>query len=95
MMTLFPTAGERLIALRYLRTGGGSSFVSFMAVFSFIGVVLGVAALIVAHESRIPMDKLKARIINSVDKLDSLKGKVASGGRICAANAMLNVVKTH
>jgi len=57
--------------------------------------VTGVAALILAHEPKITMAKLKDRILNSVDKLDSLKGKVASGGRICAANAMLNVVKTH
>ena len=57
--------------------------------------VTGVAALVLAHEPRITMPKLKDRILNSVDKLDSLKGKVASGGRICAANAMLNVVKTH
>ncbi len=57
--------------------------------------VTGVAALIIAHESRIPMDRLKQRLMNSVDKLDQLDGKVASGGRICAANAMLNVVKRH
>jgi thermitase len=57
--------------------------------------VTGVAALIVAHEPSISMANLKKRILSSVDKLDSLNGKVASGGRICAANSLLNVVKSH
>jgi hypothetical protein len=34
------------------------------------------------------MEKLRSRLLASVDKLDSLKGKVASGGRINAAKAL-------
>ncbi len=50
--------------------------------------VSGVAALIIASQPKIAMKDLRERIIGSVDKLDTLKGKVASGGRICAANAV-------
>jgi len=50
--------------------------------------VSGVAALIVANEPKITMEKLRERILKSVDKLDSLNGKVESGGRICAAKAL-------
>ena len=50
--------------------------------------VSGVAALIVANEPNISVAKLRERILNSVDKIDSLNGKVASGGRINAAKAL-------
>ncbi|TXL76703.1 lipoprotein-releasing ABC transporter permease subunit [Vineibacter terrae] len=46
-MTLFPTRPERMIALRYLRTREQDGFISFIAIFSLIGVALGVATLIV------------------------------------------------
>jgi len=49
--------------------------------------VAGVAALIIADQPNITMEKLRARLLNTTDKLDSLTGKVASGGRVCAANA--------
>jgi subtilisin family serine protease len=57
--------------------------------------VSGVAALIIASEPRISMKNLRDRIIKTTDKLDSLDGKVVSGGRICAANALGNIVKSH
>ena len=52
--------------------------------------VAGIAALIVAHDPDISMEKLRERLLGSVDKLDSLNGKVASGGRVCALNALAN-----
>jgi len=51
-------------------------------------VISGVAALIVAHNPNISVDQLRAKILASVDPLDSLKGKVATGGRINAAKAV-------
>ncbi|HSE33937.1 MAG TPA: S8 family serine peptidase [Pyrinomonadaceae bacterium] len=51
-------------------------------------VVAGVAALVAANEPRISIDDLRKRILTSVDKLDSLKSKVATGGRINAAKAL-------
>jgi thermitase len=50
--------------------------------------VSGVAALVIANEPGISMQKLRERILGTVDKLPALDGKVASGGRICAANAL-------
>lgn len=50
--------------------------------------IAGVAALILANEPKLSVEKLRARILKSVDKLDSLNGKVASGGRINAAKAV-------
>lgn len=50
--------------------------------------VSGVAALIVANEPKLSVEQLRAKVLQSVDKLDSLNGKVESGGRINAAKAL-------
>jgi subtilisin family serine protease len=52
--------------------------------------VAGVAALILATEPKLSVEKLRERVLKSVDKLDSLDGKVESGGRINAAKALDN-----
>lgn len=57
--------------------------------------VSGVAALIIASDPTISMANLRKRLLSSADELDSLKGKVQTGGRVCAANALGNVVKAH
>ena len=51
-------------------------------------VVAGVAALVIANQPRISVAELRQKLLASVDKLDSLNGKVASGGRINAAKAV-------
>ncbi|MCA1593120.1 MAG: S8 family serine peptidase [Acidobacteria bacterium] len=51
-------------------------------------VVAGVAALVLSVEPDISVQNLKQRLMDSVDKLDSLQGKVASGGRVNAARAV-------
>jgi thermitase len=50
--------------------------------------VSGIAALIIANEPNISLEKLRDRILKSVDKIDALNGKTASGGRINAAKAL-------
>lgn len=50
--------------------------------------VAGVAALILSTNPKMSVKELRARLFNSVDKLDSLTGKVATGGRINAAKAV-------
>lgn len=50
--------------------------------------VSGVAALIVAQSPKITVKQLRKKLIDSVDLRDDLKGKVASGGTLCAANAL-------
>ncbi len=50
--------------------------------------VSGVAALILASEPNLSVAKLRERILGSADDLDSLRGKVSTGGRLCAAQAL-------
>lgn len=50
--------------------------------------VSGVAALILAGNPAISIDELRARLLNSVDPLPSLRGKVVTGGRVNAAKAL-------
>ncbi|KAK0039148.1 S8 family serine peptidase [Biomphalaria pfeifferi] len=50
--------------------------------------VAGVAALILSSEPNLTVEKLRERILKSVDKLDSLNGKVENGGRLNAAKAL-------
>jgi subtilisin family serine protease len=50
--------------------------------------VSGVAGLILANEPNLTVEKLRERILKSVDKIDSLNGKVENGGRLNAAKAL-------
>jgi subtilisin family serine protease len=50
--------------------------------------VSGVAALILSNEPKLSVAKLRERLLASVDKIDSLNGKTATGGRLNAAKAL-------
>jgi thermitase len=50
--------------------------------------VSGVAGLVLSVEPNLSVKELRDRLINTVDKLDSLKGKIVSGGRVNAARAV-------
>jgi subtilisin family serine protease len=50
--------------------------------------VAGVAALILSTNPKMPVKELRDRLLNSVDTLDALKGKVSTGGRVNAARAV-------
>ncbi len=50
--------------------------------------VAGVAGLILSVEPNLSVKELRERLMNTSDKLDSLKGKVVSGGRVNAARAV-------
>ncbi len=52
--------------------------------------VSGTAALILAVEPNLTVEKLRERVLKSVDKIDSLSGKIASGGRLNASKALGN-----
>jgi subtilisin family serine protease len=52
--------------------------------------VAGVAALILSVEPNIKVEKLRERLLKSVDKIDSLNGKIETDGRINAAKALGN-----
>lgn len=51
-------------------------------------VVSGVAALILSERPKLTVEELRERLFKSVDKVDALNGKVATGGRINAAKAV-------
>jgi subtilisin family serine protease len=50
--------------------------------------VAGVAGLVLSVEPNLSVRELRDRLTNTVDRLDSLKGKVVSGGRVNAARAV-------
>ena len=52
--------------------------------------VSGVAALIIAANPKISVAKLREKLLKCIDKIDSLNGKVANGGRLNAAKALSN-----
>ncbi|MCY7348018.1 MAG: S8 family serine peptidase, partial [Pyrinomonadaceae bacterium] len=52
--------------------------------------IAGVAALILANEPKLSVEKLREKVLKSVDKIASLDGKVESGGRINAGKALGN-----
>ena len=51
-------------------------------------MVSGVAALVLAVEPNLTVEQLRERLLKSVEPLDSLRDKVSSGGRLCAASAV-------
>ena len=51
-------------------------------------VVSGVAALVLSANPKMTMAELRAHLLDSVDPLPALKGKVSTGGRINAARAV-------
>jgi subtilisin family serine protease len=50
--------------------------------------VSGVAALVLAENPHMAVRELRARLLESVDKIPALEGRVASGGRLNAARAV-------
>ncbi|MGI9056065.1 MAG: S8 family serine peptidase, partial [Pyrinomonadaceae bacterium] len=50
--------------------------------------VSGTAALILANQPDLSVEKLRERLLKSVDKIDSLNGKIETGGRLNAAKAL-------
>ncbi|MGI8543201.1 MAG: S8 family serine peptidase [Aridibacter sp.] len=50
--------------------------------------VVGVAALILADNPKMKVETLRKKLLNSVDKLDVLHGKVENSGRLNAAKAL-------
>lgn len=52
--------------------------------------VAGTAALILAANPDLSVEKLRERLLGAVDKVDSLGGKVENGGRLNAAKALGN-----
>ena len=73
---------ERLIAIRYLRARSEEGFVSTITYLSFLGILLGVAALIVVSAV---MSGARARLVNQI--LD-LNGHITIEGAMGASVAV-------
>lgn len=89
----FSNWGEKHVAIAapgvdILSTWPGNEYEEKSGTSMATPVVAGVAALVAAHEPRLSVDELRKRIVSSVDKIDALKAKVTSGGRINAAKAV-------
>jgi thermitase len=52
--------------------------------------VSGVGALILADQPNLSVEKLREKLLKSVDKIDALSDKIQSGGRLNAAKALGN-----
>jgi subtilisin family serine protease len=52
--------------------------------------VSGVGALILSKDANLSVEKLREKLLKSVDKIDSLDGKIETGGRLNAAKALDN-----
>ncbi len=50
--------------------------------------VSGIAALVLSNNSDFTVEQLREKLLNSVDKVDSMSDKIESGGRINAAKAL-------
>ena len=50
--------------------------------------VAGVAGLVLSVEPNLSVKELRERLLNTVDRLDSLQGKLVTGGRVNAARAV-------
>jgi subtilisin family serine protease len=51
-------------------------------------VVAGVAALVLSRQPNLNTEELRSRLLNSVDRLPNLQGKISTSGRINAAKAV-------
>lgn len=57
--------------------------------------VAGLAALIISYKSSLSYQQVRSLILDSVDKKDTLSGKVSTGGRVNAWNAFLALQPTQ
>ncbi len=72
----------------HLHTGSGSTIGFASGTSMAAPMVAGAAALMVANDSTLTVDQLKARLITSVDVLAQWGGVVSSGGRLNVFNAV-------
>ncbi|MCM0605559.1 MAG: S8 family serine peptidase [Xanthomonadaceae bacterium] len=82
-----------LMATYYWPVGGKYGYVRLMGTSMATPVTSGVVALMKAANPQMTNFQLRTALMNSSDKLSDLTGKIASGGRINAARAVLPVAK--
>ncbi|QCE33941.1 lipoprotein-releasing ABC transporter permease subunit [Acetobacteraceae bacterium] len=82
---------ERMVAWRYLRARRGDRFVSLIAIFSFLGIMLGVATLIVVMGV---MNGFKADLMGRVLGLHGDLNMYVSGGNLQNYQQIVSKVET-
>lgn len=71
-----------------MTTGLNGVYENFQGTSSSAPIVAGVAALLLAYNPNLTTKQLKEAILNSVDKVPGLEGKVLTGGRLNARKAL-------
>ena len=85
-------AFERMVAFRYLRARKGERFVSVIAIFSLVGIALGVATLIIVMSV---MNGFRAELLDKIVGLNGHAIVQAYGGRLDNWESVLaNVERT-
>lgn len=81
---------EKLVAGRYLRSRKRDGFISVIAAFSFLGIMLGVATLIIVMSV---MNGFRAELINRILGLNGHINVYAAGGKLDNYDAMTAKIK--
>ena len=81
---------ERMVAFRYLRARRQEGFISVIAIFSFLGIALGVATLIIVMSV---MNGFRAELLGRILGLNGHLGVYAAQGRIPDFDPLVQQVK--
>jgi lipoprotein-releasing system permease protein len=81
---------ERMVAFRYLRARRQEGFISVIAIFSFLGIALGVATLIIVMSV---MNGFRAELLGRILGLNGHLGIYAAQGRIPDFDPLVEQVK--
>jgi lipoprotein-releasing system permease protein len=84
------TAFERMMAFRYLRARKSESFVSVISAFSFLGIMLGVATLIIVMSV---MNGFRAELTGRVLGLNGHMNVVGSTGSISPYDNWVKIIQ--
>jgi lipoprotein-releasing system permease protein len=84
-------AFERKVAARYLRARRGERFVSVIAIFSLVGIALGVATLIIVMSV---MNGFRQELLSQILGLNGDIGVYAAGQPLTNYDAISNQIKT-
>ncbi len=76
-----------------LSTAPGGKYAYMTGTSQATAFVTGLAALMISHDSNLKPSDIKELVNSTVDRFDSLKDKVASGGKVNAAAALARVSK--
>src|SRR5579864_9634142 len=79
LSTMIFNSFERMVAFRYLRARRQEGFVSVIAIFSLLGIALGVATLIIVMSV---MNGFRAEFVGRIIGINGQLGIVSSGGPI-------------